>query len=57
MYPAIFQGGPILSQSQDEEAHVILFTASQTEAKATLAALKLHHKTTLFIVIILKEFI
>lgn len=48
MYPAIFKSRSVLSQPQDEQAHVVLFPSSQTEAEAPLAAVQLHHKTALF---------
>lgn len=48
MYPAVFQSRSLLSQPQDEQAHVVLFPSSQTEAKAPLAALQLHCKTSLW---------
>lgn len=47
VYPAVFQGGAVLSQPQDEQAHVVLLPSSQAEAEAPLAALQLHHKTAL----------
>lgn len=49
MYPAVFKCRSLLSQSQDEQAHVILFPSSQTKAEAPLAALQLHHKTALVV--------
>lgn len=48
MYPAVFESRPVLGQSQDEQAHVVLFPSSQTEAEAPLAALQLHHETALW---------
>ncbi len=47
MYSAVFKSRSVLSQSQDKQAHVVLFPSSQTEAEAPLAALQLHHKTAL----------
>lgn len=48
MYPAVFESRPVLGQAQDEQAHVVLFPSSQTEAEAPLAALQLHHETALW---------
>lgn len=48
MYPAVFESRPVLGQAQDEQAHVVLFPSSQTEAEAPLAPLQLHHETALW---------
>lgn len=48
MYPSILKCGPVLSQAQDKQAHVVLFTSPQAEAETPLATIQLHHKTVLF---------
>lgn len=48
VYPAVFQSWSLLSQAQDEQAHVVLLPSSQTEAEAPLAAVQLHCKTSLW---------
>ena len=47
VYPAVLEGRSVLSQSQDEQPHVVLFAPPQTEAEAPLAALQLHHEAAL----------
>ena len=47
MDPSVQLSRSVLSQSQDEQAHVVLFPSSQTEAEAPLAALQLHHEAAL----------
>lgn len=47
MYPAVSKSRSVLSQPQDEQAHVILLPTSQTEAEASLTAVQLHYKAAL----------
>lgn len=47
MYPAVLEGGAVLRQPQDEQAHVVLLAPPQAEAETPLAALQLHHEAAL----------
>lgn len=47
MYSAVLERRPVLSQPQDEQAHVVLLPSPQAEAEAPLAAFQLHHKAAL----------
>jgi hypothetical protein len=43
--PAVFDGGPVLGQAQDEQPHVVLLPSAEAEPKASRASLQLHRVT------------
>lgn len=47
VYSAVLEGRSVLSQPQDEQAHVVLLPSPQAEAETPLAAFQLHHKAAL----------
>lgn len=46
MNPAVFDGGALLSKTQDEQPHVVLLPSAKAEPEAPGASLQLHWVTT-----------